>query len=128
MGASSQEEEARVLSMKDWARHCYTRNHNEIWKQDKMLMTQQEALDELKKESVSLYESAIQFDPNIIPITFKGPVATPPIKDYIQDGEYKETTQTFKVIYEDTDQFMKDLLQRSRKKKRNPLMKKNKQS
>ena len=23
--ASSQEEEARVLSMKDWARHCYTR-------------------------------------------------------------------------------------------------------
>ena len=73
------------------------RNHNEIWKQDKMLMTQQEALDELKKESVSLYESAIQFDPNIMPITFKGPVATPPIKDYIQDGDYKETTQSFKV-------------------------------
>jgi len=116
--ASSQEEEARVLSMKDWARHCYTRNHNEIWKQDKMLMTQQEALDELKKESVSLYESAIQFDPNIMPITFKGPVATPPIKDYIQDGDYKETTQSFKVIYEDTEAFMKELLMRNRKRKK----------
>jgi len=110
--------EERILHMKDWARHCYVRNHNELWRQDKILITQQMALDELKKESVSLYESAIQFDPNLVPITFNGPVATPPIKDYIQDGEYKETTQTFKVIYEDTDQFMKDLLQRSRKKKK----------
>ena len=76
------------------------------------------ALDELKKESVSLYESAIQFDTNLVPISFTGPVATPPIKDYIQDGQYVETTQSFKVIYEDTDQFMKDLLSRNRKKKK----------
>jgi len=67
---------------------------------------------------VSLYESAIQFDPNIMPITFKGPVATPPIKDYIQDGDYKETTQSFKVIYEDTEAFMKELLMRNRKRKK----------
>jgi len=110
--------EERILHMKDWSRHCYFRNHNELWKQDKILLTQQMALDELKKESVSLYESAIQFDANLVPIRFNGPVATPPIKDYIQDGEYKETTQTFKVIYEDTDQFMKDLLSRNRKKKK----------
>ena len=50
-----------------------------------------------EKESISLYESAIQFDPTMIPISFSGPVATPPIKDYLQDGEYKDTTPTFKV-------------------------------
>jgi len=115
---SLEEQETRILHMKDWARHTYIRNHNEIWKQDKILSTQQRALDELKKESLSLYENAIQFDPSIIPIRFSGPVATPPIKDYIQDGEYKDTTQTFKVIYEDTDAFMKELLQRQRRKKK----------
>ena len=61
------------------------------------MITQQMALDELKKESVSLYEAAIQFDPLLVPMSFKGPVATPPIEGYLQDGEYKETTQSFKV-------------------------------
>jgi len=115
---SKEEKEARILHMKDWARHTYVRNHNEIWKQDKILLTQQLALDELKKESISLYESAIQFDPTMIPISFSGPVATPPIKDYLQDGDYKDTTPTFKVIYEDTETFMKELLQRQRRKKK----------
>ena len=115
----SEEGEARVLDMKDWARHCYVRyripmtrvlclqifsfcarNHNEIWRQDKIMMTQQNALDELKKENVGLYEAAIMFDQELIPMTFKGPVATPPIEDYIQDGEYKDTTQSFKVSCE----------------------------
>lgn len=114
----SEEGEARVLDMKDWARHCYVRNHNEIWRQDKIMITQQNALDELKKENVGLYEAAIMFDQELIPMTFKGPVATPPIEDYIQDGEYKDTTQSFKVIYEDTDAFMKELLQRNRKRKK----------
>ena len=127
------------------------RNHNELWKQDKIMITQQNALDELKKENVSLYEAAIQFDPELIPMSFKGPVTTPPIENYIQDGEYKDTTQSFKVclvdytlnlisfsylfvfafllercinwvsfqvIYEDTDAFMKELLQRNRKRKK----------
>ena len=61
------------------------------------MITQQNALDELKKENVSLYEAAIQFDPELIPMSFKGPVTTPPIENYIQDGEYKDTTQSFKV-------------------------------
>ena len=64
------------------------------------MITQQNALDELKKENVSLYEAAIMFDQELIPMTFKGPVATPPIENYIQDGEYKDTTQSFKVSYE----------------------------
>lgn len=114
---SLEEAETRVLHMKDWARHCYVRyripmtrvavcpqifsicgrNHNEIWRQDKIMITQQNALDELKKENVGLYEAAIMFDPELIPMSFKGPVATPPIENYIQDGEYKDTTQSFKV-------------------------------
>ena len=64
------------------------------------MITQQNALDELKKENVGLYEAAIMFDQELIPMTFKGPVATPPIENYIQDGEYKDTTQSFKVSYE----------------------------
>jgi len=116
---TDEENERRILHMKDWARHCYTRNRNELWQQDRILITQQMALDELKKESVSLYEQAIQFDPDLVPFSFSGPVSTPPIKDYLQDGEYKETTQSFKVIYEDTDAFMKQLLMRQRRKKKN---------
>merc|ERR1719430_722640 len=111
-------EETRILHMKDWTRHLHTRNHNEIWEQDRILISQQKALDELKKESVALYDAAIQFDQDLVPINFKGPVATPPIKDYIQDGEYKETTPTFKVMYEDTEAFLKELLVRRRKRKK----------
>ena len=81
---SPEEEESRILHMKDWARYLYGRNHNEIWEQDRILISQQKALEELKVESVFLYEAAIQFDPDLLPISFKGPVATPPIKDYIQ--------------------------------------------
>ena len=84
VSVSAQEEEARVLHMKDWTRHLYVRNHNEIWEQDRILISQQKALDELKEESVALYDAAIQFDQDLVPINFKGPVATPPIKDYIQ--------------------------------------------
>ena len=77
-------EETRILHMKDWTRYLHTRNHNEILEQDRILINQQKALDELKKESVALYDAAIQFDPDLVPFSFKGPVATPPIKDYIQ--------------------------------------------
>ena len=65
-----------------------------------------------------MYEHAISMDPDLIPFSFQGPVATPPIQDYLQDGEYKETTQTFKVIYEDTEAFLKTLLAKQRKKKK----------
>ena len=70
------------------------------------------------QESEPLYQDAIGFAPDILPIIFSGPVSTPPIKDYLQDGEYKETTQSFKVIYEDTEKFMKDLIQRRKRNKK----------
>ena len=84
VNVSPEEEEARVLHMKSWARYLYSRNHNEIWEQDRILISQQAALEELKKESVLLYDAAIQFDPDLVPLRFKGPVNSPPIKNYIQ--------------------------------------------
>ena len=74
------------------------------------MITQQNALDELKKENLSLYEAAIKFDPELIPMTFKGPVSTPPIENYIQDGEYKDTTQSFKVGFETTSAQLKKII------------------
>ena len=44
----------------------------------------QEALDQLRHESLELYLEAIQFDPELIPFQASGPTLTPAIKDYIQ--------------------------------------------
>merc|ERR1712059_238407 len=111
-------EEERIQQAKDWSRFALARHSNEIWHQDKIMISQQKALEELRKESVPLYMSAIQFDLDLMPLTLKGPVATPPIQGYIQDGEYKETTLTYKVIYEDTEAYMKSLLARRRERKK----------
>ena len=42
---------------------------------------------------------------------------TPPIPDYLQDGESVDETKRFEVQYTDTRAFMKTLLQKQRKKK-----------
>ena len=87
---------------------------------DKVLKAQNKALEELRAESESLYNAAIQFDPGLLGLQVRGPCASPPVPGYLQDGEYKDTTPTFKVIYEDTEAFMKNLLMRRRtRKKRN---------
>jgi len=115
--SSEEVKEERIYLQKEWSRFAYIRHRNELWKQDRILLSQQIALDELKKESEDLYKSAIEFDPDILPIVFKGPVATPPIEGYLQDGEYKDCTPTYKVIYEDTEEFLKTLLMRKRKRR-----------
>ena len=101
-------------------RYTITRHSNELWHLDKVLKAQTVALEELRAESKSLYDAAIQFDPGLLGTELRGPCATPPVPGYLQDGEYKDTTPTFKVIYEDTEAFMKNLLLRRRtRKKRN---------
>ena len=97
VNVSPEEEEARVLHMKAWARYLYSRNHNEVWEQDRILISQQAALEELKKESVALYDAAIQFDPDLVPFSFKGPVSSPPIKNYLQVG-FSWTTIKISVL------------------------------
>ena len=110
--------EQRVLQMKDWARFTNRRNRDEIWHLDKVLISQAKALEELKHESEPLYNAAVQFDPDLLDIELRGPCVTPPIEKYLQDGEYKDVTQSYKVIYEDTETFMKSLLMRKRTKKK----------
>ena len=85
---------------------------------DKVLKAQTRALEELRAENESLYKAAIQFDPNLLGMQLRGPCASPPVPGYLQDGEYKDTTPIFKVIYEDTEAFMKNLLMRRRTRKK----------
>merc|ERR1712226_1740973 len=111
-------QEARIAQMKDWQRYTIKRHSNELWHLDKVLKAQIVALEELRAESESLYDAAIQFDPSLLGMELRGPCASPPVPGYLQDGEYKDTTPTFKVIYEDTEAFMKTLLMRRRTRKK----------
>ena len=99
-------------------RYTIKRHSNELWHLDKVLKAQIVALEELRAESESLYDAAIQFDPSLLGMELRGPCASPPVPGYLQDGEYKDTTPTFKVIYEDTEAFMKTLLMRRRTRKK----------
>merc|ERR1719187_2969213 len=113
-----EEREARIAQMKDWQRYTITRHSNELWHLDKVLKAQTVAMEELRAENESLYEAAVQFDHGLVGMQLRGPCASPPVPGYLQDGEYKDTTPTFKVIYEDTEAFMKTLLLRRRTRKK----------
>merc|ERR1719220_1294292 len=111
-------QEARIAQMKDWQRYTIKRHSNELWHLDKVLKAQIVALEELRAENESLYEAAVQFDHGLVGMKLRGPCASPPVPGYLQDGEYRDTTPTFKVIYEDTEAFMKNLLMRRRTRKK----------
>merc|ERR1712107_526645 len=74
-----EEREARIAQMKDRQRFTIKRHSNELWHMDKVLRAQNAALEELRAENESLYEAAIQFDPNLLGIELKGPCASPPV-------------------------------------------------
>lgn len=38
-----------------------------------------------------------QIDEELVPVTFNGPVETPPIPNYLQDGVYRETTRSYEM-------------------------------
>ena len=61
---SEKEEEERILALKDWSHYSYIRHHNELWKQDRIYLTQQTALSELKK--VKIYYSSPIFTQSLI--------------------------------------------------------------
>ena len=110
--------EERHYFKKDWTRYATDRNKRELLELDKKIMAQQKALDELRHESLELYLEAVQIDPELVPYTVTGPTLTPAIKDYIQDGAYTDITRDYKVVYQDTESFLKQLLSRNRKKKK----------
>lgn len=85
---SEEQKEYRALLHKDWAR--YQRQEKlELHKLCRnILQSQNKALAELRLESEELYQAAIQPDETMLPITVKGPVNTPPIKNYESPAEY----------------------------------------
>lgn len=63
---------------------------------DRVMDAQTKALQELRFESEELYQQAIQPDMGMIPFTAKGPVHTPPDKDYdYVDGDYNNITKLY---------------------------------
>ncbi|KRX44416.1 WD repeat domain phosphoinositide-interacting protein 3, partial [Trichinella sp. T8] len=90
---SDEELQKRTVFLKEWAKYQakqYNAHHNQI---RVMMNSQLKALEELKLESETLYRSALEVNPDLIPCVFDGPVSTPPIPGYeTPDGDYKETT------------------------------------
>lgn len=81
--------EQRILLEKKWAHYKLQERVSDFQIIDRLLQSQKKALEELRKESEELYQEAIQPDLTLTPISFEGPVNTPPIKDYISpDGDY----------------------------------------
>lgn len=86
---SEEQQEYRALLEKDWARYLHVRNKELHQNCVSIQSSQEKALNELRIESEELYQSAIQLDEFLLPITMKGPVYTPPIKNYGSPAEYR---------------------------------------
>lgn len=90
-----EETERRALLMKQWSRHRLQEHTADVQMLNRILYSQQRALEKLREESEELYQAAIQIDEKIMPITIKGPTLTPPVKEYDSpDGEF--TNSSFK--------------------------------
>ncbi|KAL8598376.1 hypothetical protein ACOMHN_032653 [Nucella lapillus] len=93
---SYEETERRALLHKEWARAKMREHKTESLVWARVTRAQQRALAELRFESEELYQMAIQKDDTLIPLQFRGPVSTPPIKGYQPpDGEYIDVTKTY---------------------------------
>ncbi|XP_064554726.1 large ribosomal subunit protein mL40 [Drosophila montana] len=85
----SAEVEQRALLKKHWAHYKHDEKVADFQIIDRLLQSQNKALEELRRESEELYQAAIEVDAKLLPVTVKGPVATPPIKNYVSpDGDY----------------------------------------
>jgi len=84
-----EEEEYRWLLEKKWSRYKFQVNVREVRMLDKLMVSQERALSELKAESEDLFQAAIHPDESYLSLEVKGPVETPPIKDYDpEEGDY----------------------------------------
>ncbi|XP_034663586.1 39S ribosomal protein L40, mitochondrial [Drosophila subobscura] len=85
----SAEVEERALLKKEWARYKHDERVADFQIIDRLVQSQNKALEELRRESEDLYQAAIEVDLQLLPVTLKGPVSTPPIKNYASpDGDY----------------------------------------
>lgn len=92
---SEEQKEYRAILQKDWARYQRQQNLELHRICRNILASQSKALEELRFESEELYQAAIQTDETMLPITIKGPVNTPPIKNYESPAEYRSTRVNF---------------------------------
>lgn len=91
-----QEQEQRAMLMKKWSHYRHDQNLNDFKILDRIVNAQTKALQELRFESEELYQQAIQPDIDMIPFVAKGPVNTPPLKDYVYvDGDYNDITKRY---------------------------------
>lgn len=91
---SSEKLEERILLLKEWSKYKLQEHLKDIQMLDRIMYSQQHALDELRKESEELYQEAIQIDYRLLPYKSEGPVVTPKIKNYeLPDGEYQDVSK-----------------------------------
>lgn len=102
---SEEQKEYRALLHKDWARYQRQQNYELHRICQNILLSQNKALEELRLESEELYQAAIQPDDNLVTLNIKGPVHTPPIKNYESPAEYRFTRNfaSFSVLLQFTN-------------------------
>lgn len=92
---SEEEIERRSLLHKAWARYKNKEKIELHALYERVKKSHRIALDELRKESETLYLAAIEPDVLLMPITIQGPVATPPIDNYASPAEYRSANFLF---------------------------------
>lgn len=105
----------RTTLEKQWSQYKHKEHLADIQMLDRIMYSQQKALDELRKESEELYQEAIQvrhffsysvlignskfainlqIDPTFLPVKMEGPADTPAVKDYDSpDGVYDDISK-----------------------------------
>ncbi|XP_018330307.1 39S ribosomal protein L40, mitochondrial-like isoform X2 [Agrilus planipennis] len=86
--------ESRAALFQAWSCYKQQQHLNDVQMIDRIMYSQQKALNELKNESEDLYQEAIQVEPMLLPIKLQGPSETPPIADYdAPDGDYQDVSR-----------------------------------
>uniref|UniRef100_A0A023FU56 Large ribosomal subunit protein mL40 n=1 Tax=Amblyomma parvum TaxID=251391 RepID=A0A023FU56_AMBPA len=87
----------REAMQRAWSVYCMRKHLNESVMLERIVATQQKALEMLKNASEELYNAAIQPDNGLLPAQFKAIVSTPPIENYeAPDGKYIDTTKKWR--------------------------------
>ncbi|XP_071339644.1 large ribosomal subunit protein mL40 [Trachinotus anak] len=93
---SFEESEGRALLLKEWSLYKQKQHMAEVKAVELALEAQREALEELKLESMELYQAALKPDPLLFPFSHEGPAYTPPKTTYeAPDGKYNNITKVY---------------------------------
>uniref|UniRef100_A0A8D9A0P0 Large ribosomal subunit protein mL40 n=1 Tax=Cacopsylla melanoneura TaxID=428564 RepID=A0A8D9A0P0_9HEMI len=108
--------ESRADLLKEWTTYRSRETQKDYKLIDRLVFSQQNALDELRLESEELYQEAIQIDLTLLPFSAKGPLHTPPLQNYESpDGDYSDISRNFEKEYEDRKAAMEDILNKNKK-------------